>query len=74
MDPAEFEEFLAALRQWNDGAVRRLVLLAEPKLSQVIRARLQGSNLNRVADPDDICQSVFFRFLNSSRSSSSGSC
>jgi DNA-directed RNA polymerase specialized sigma24 family protein len=67
MEPAEFDEFLAALRQWNEGAVRRLVLLAEPKLSQVIRARLQGSNLNRVADTDDICQSVFFRFLNHAR-------
>src|SRR5262245_26175988 len=63
MDPADFGNFLAALRRWDDRAVQELVLLAEPKLSQVVRARIEAGGLHRLADTDDVCQSVFFRFL-----------
>src|SRR5262245_56755841 len=64
MEPSEFDEWLAGLRRWDDEAVRKLVALAEPKLSQVVRGRLEGGGLMRIAGTEDICQSVFLRFLN----------
>jgi RNA polymerase sigma factor (sigma-70 family) len=64
MDQQEFEAFLVALRRWDEPAVRKLVQLAEPGIKQMIQARLKSSGLARVADADDVSQSVFFRFLN----------
>lgn len=64
MDAPRIEEFVADLRRWDEQAVRRLVALLEPGLARMVRIRLGEAGLNRVADTEDVCQSVFVRFLN----------
>jgi RNA polymerase sigma factor (sigma-70 family) len=63
VDDAEFERFLASVRNWNPDDIATFFRLFEPDLRRKIRARLREGKLSRAADSGDVSQSVLFRFL-----------
>jgi RNA polymerase sigma-70 factor (ECF subfamily) len=59
----DFADFLKRIRAGDDEAASDLVRRFEPMIRREIRVRLSDPGLKRVADSEDICQSVLASFF-----------
>jgi DNA-directed RNA polymerase specialized sigma24 family protein len=58
-----FEELIRQVRAGDEQAATRLVRQYEPEIRRIARVRLGQSNLRRLLDSTDICQSVLALFF-----------
>src|SRR5262249_6812703 len=63
MEFTDFSKFLAAVRAGDQQAAADLVRRYEPYLRRVIGLRLKSTQLRRVLDSMDICQSILAKFF-----------
>jgi DNA-directed RNA polymerase specialized sigma24 family protein len=63
MPSRELQEFFAALRSGDPQTVEPLLNRLDPSLRRIIRSRLKDARLRRVADTNDIFQSLLKDFL-----------
>lgn len=67
MENEQFAELIAALRAGDEQAAEELLHRYEAYIRRVVRMRLHDSNLTRLFDSMDICQSILFSFLRHAR-------
>src|SRR5262245_48777613 len=63
MESAVFARMVAALRRGDAAAVEALLKGYEPYIRRVVRMRLHDTNLVRLLDSMDVCQSILAGFL-----------
>jgi RNA polymerase sigma-70 factor (ECF subfamily) len=63
MESEHFAQMVAALRLGDASAVQALLKGYEPYIRRVVRMRLHDTNLVRLFDSMDICQSILTSFL-----------
>lgn len=60
---SDFQSLLVRVRQGDQSAATEFVRVFEPELRRVIRLRFTDPYLRRLADSNDICQSVMANFF-----------
>jgi RNA polymerase sigma-70 factor (ECF subfamily) len=63
LNEGTFQDLIRRVRAGDDQAAAELLRLYEPAIRRTIRVRLAGTNLRRLLDTGDICQSVFGSFF-----------
>lgn len=62
MSEGSFASLMEGVRSGDEGAIGELVQRYGPQLQRIARIRLRGSQLNRLVESVDICQSVMANF------------
>lgn len=63
LEEVRFRELIGKVRAGDDQAAAELVRHYEPEIRRIARVRLSGSQMGRLLDSMDICQSVMANFF-----------